>query len=154
MCFGRGLGNAVGTSMPAFLKGDMPVQIGLESEYSRLLVEQGVVGLAFWMAFVLWVAGKRVHPPARPLGPAFLSMQALAIATWIAALIGTGTLTSIPQSALVLLQMGVVAGGRWPSRATESASLAAKPRPLTVRAPPPGWMPVPRPDRPAGEPGP
>lgn len=150
--FGRGLGSAVGTSMPAFLKDDMPVQVGLESEYSRLLVEQGVIGLVFWAAFILWVAAKRVHAPSRMLSPALLAMQALAVATWISALIGTGTLTSIPQSALVLLQMGVVAGGRWAAAAPDGPRHAGKPRALAAPEPPAGWMPVPRADCPGGEP--
>lgn len=152
--FGRGLGSAVGTSMPAFLKDDMPAQVGLESEYSRLLVEQGVIGLAFWVAFILWLAGKRVHPPTRALGPVFVSMQALTVASWVSALIGTGTLTSIPQSALVLLQMGVVAGGLWRSPDPADAPPAEAPGPAVGRSPPPNWTPVPRVDRVGADPSP
>lgn len=145
--FGRGLGSAVGTSMPAFLKEEMPAQVGLESEYSRLLVEQGVIGLALWVGLVLWLAARRVEPPSRALAPACVAMQALCVATWVSALIGTGTLTSIPQSALVLLQMGVVAGGRRASRAAPLDPSIDGRCPIVARAPPAGWTPLPRADR-------
>src|SRR5262249_703196 len=48
---GRGLGSAVGTSIPYFLMNEAKPQVGMESEYARIAVEQGLLGLVLWMSF-------------------------------------------------------------------------------------------------------
>ena len=58
--FGAGMGSAVGTSIPYFLADVAPEQIGLENEFSRILVDQGWFGLGGWLAFVGWLY---VRPP-------------------------------------------------------------------------------------------
>ena len=50
--FGAGMGSAVGTSIPFFLAHLAPEQIGLENEYSRILVDQGWFGLGGWLALL------------------------------------------------------------------------------------------------------
>jgi len=110
---GAGMGTANGTSIPYFLADRAPTPIGMENEYSRILVDQGWVGLLLWAGFLSWLF---FPPPTRPT-PHKQAVAGLLYAatfvTWATASIGTGTLTSIPGSMLLLLQMGLVA--RWRS---------------------------------------
>jgi hypothetical protein len=118
---GAGMGSSFGTSIPFFLADRAPKAIGLENEYSRILVDQGLVGLGLWLAFLVWLLHR--PPPARlkvPWGGGIVLMYALVLVTWATAFIGAGTLSSIPGSVLLLAQMGVlvrvraVADGRRP----------------------------------------
>jgi hypothetical protein len=118
---GAGMGSSFGTSIPFFLADRAPKSIGLENEYSRILVDQGLVGLGLWLAFLVWLLHR--PPPARlnvPWGGGIVLMYALVVVTWATAFIGAGTLSSVPGSVLLLAQMGVlvrvraVAEGRRP----------------------------------------
>ena len=106
---GAGMGSSVGTSIPYFFAGRAPVAIGLENEYCRILIDQGWVGLAAWLAFLGWVL---LRPPPTRLesrwGLALVLMYALVFTTWATAFIGTGMLSSIPGSVLLLTQMGML----------------------------------------------
>jgi len=108
---GAGMGSAVGTSVPFFLADRAPEPIGLENEYSRLLVDQGWIGLGLWLGFLIWLYGQlpRVGSGWR-LG--VLIMYACSGVTWATAFLGTGTLSSVPGSVVVLIQMGIVARHR------------------------------------------
>jgi hypothetical protein len=106
---GAGMGSSVGTSIPYFLADRAPAAIGLENEYSRILVDQGIVGLGLWLAFLVW----HLHrpPPSRldvPWGLGVVFMYALVATNWLMAFIGAGTLSSVPGSVLLLTQMGVL----------------------------------------------
>jgi hypothetical protein len=107
--FGAGMGSSVGTSIPFFLADRAPVAVGLENEYCRILVDQGWVGLAAWLAFLVWLLGR---PPAARLqsrwGLAVVLMYALVFTNWATACIGTGMLSSVPGSILLLTQMGIL----------------------------------------------
>lgn len=110
---GAGMGSAIGTSVPSFLADRAPKQIGLENEYARILVDQGVIGLFLWLAFLIWV----VWPPPTSSreGPWRLGvnlMFAYVLVCWGTAFIGTGMLASIPQSLLLMAQMGFLVGRR------------------------------------------
>jgi hypothetical protein len=106
---GAGLGSSVGTSIPFFLADRAPEQIGLENEYSRILVDQGLIGLGLWIGFVVWLI---LRPPPLRLqwswGLGIMLMYAWVAVNWATAFIGAGTLSSIPQSILLLVQMGVL----------------------------------------------
>jgi hypothetical protein len=121
---GAGMGSSVGTSLPYFLADVAPEPIGLENEYSRILVDQGWVGLGGWLAFVVWLY---VRPPSdRPPAPWRLGvvlMYSLTLATWLTAFIGTGVLSSIPGSVLLLTQMGVLVGVRHQGDVPESVGI-------------------------------
>jgi hypothetical protein len=116
---GAGLGSAYGTSIPYFLADRAPVAIGMENEFSRLLVDQGWMGLGLWLAFILWLL--LPPPPLRlrvSFGLAVLLSYSLVLVSWATAFIGTGMLSSIPGSVLMLSQMGVLArirevNGQW-----------------------------------------
>ncbi|MBV8265110.1 MAG: hypothetical protein JO252_02060 [Planctomycetaceae bacterium] len=110
---GAGMGSSVGTSIPYFLADVAPEQIGLENEFSRILVDQGWVGLGGWLAFVGWLCVR--PPPARTPAPWRLGvvfMYSLTLASWVTAFIGAGMLSSVPGSVLLLTQMGVLVAVR------------------------------------------
>ena len=118
---GAGMGSSYGTSIPFFLSGVAPRAIGLENEYSRILVDQGIVGLGLWLGFLLWLLHR--PPPVSlgvPWGAGVVLMYALVVVYWLTAFTGAGALSSIPGSVLLLTQMGVlirvraVAAGRQP----------------------------------------
>jgi hypothetical protein len=107
---GAGMGSSYGTSIPYFLADRAPVAIGMENEYSRILVDQGLVGLGLWLAFLVWLLHR--PPPLKldvPWGFGVMFMFALVLTNWLTAFIGAGTLSSIPGSVLLLTQMGVLA---------------------------------------------
>jgi hypothetical protein len=106
---GAGMGSSVGTSVPFFLADRAPQAIGLENEYSRIQIDQGLVGLGLWLAFLVWLLHR--PPPLRldvPWGMGVVFMFALVLTNWLTAFIGSGTLSSIPGSVLLLIQMGVL----------------------------------------------
>ena len=79
---GAGMGSAFGTSIPYFLADPTPTAIGLENEYSRILVDQGLVGLGLWLAFLVWLLHR--PPPFRldvPWGLGVVFMYALVAPT-------------------------------------------------------------------------
>jgi hypothetical protein len=102
---GNGMG-AGGTSIPYFLQSLLTNPIGLESEYSRLLLEQGLPGLLLWVGFIGWLVLKW---PAASRDRWLLGrrlMWVAALASFATGLIGTGLLTSIPQSVLLFVGIG------------------------------------------------
>lgn len=102
---GYGLG-AGGTSIPYFLQDRVPQRPLIESEYGRILLEQGAPGLAIWAAFILWVLSRRtVHPPDPWFVGRRLAWFTCATA-FVTACLGTGLLTSIPGTCLLLLSAG------------------------------------------------
>lgn len=106
---GAGMGSSVGTSIPYFLADRAPRAIGLENEYSRILVDQGLFGLGLWVGFLIWLLHR--PPPVRfavPWGFGVVLMFALVLTNWGTAFIGAGTLSAIPASVLLLTQMGVL----------------------------------------------
>jgi hypothetical protein len=106
---GAGMGSSFGTSIPYFLADRAPVAIGLENEYSRILIDQGLVGLALWITFLIWLLHR--PPPVRldvPWGMGVALMFALVLTNWLTAFLGAGTLSSVPGSVLLLTQMGVL----------------------------------------------
>jgi hypothetical protein len=103
---GNGLGGG-GSSMPHFLQSQIRNPIGLENEYSRILCEQGVIGLLLWFAFIVWFV---CRAPVAFQKNSWQSGRRLAwcvsLSNLATGLIGIGMLTSIPASALLLLNMG------------------------------------------------
>jgi hypothetical protein len=122
---GAGMGSSVGTSIPYFLADVAPQQIGLENEYCRILVDQGWIGLGAWLAFVGWLCAR--PPQARPPAPWRLGvvfMYSLTLVTWMTAFVGTGTLSAVPGSVLLLTQMGVLVAVRGRGRAPRRSAPA------------------------------
>jgi hypothetical protein len=103
--FGNGLG-AGGTSIPFFLQHLVKDPVFVENEYGRILLEQGAAGLVLWLAFIVWILGRRPGDPRDGwlFGKQLLWLYSLAVFGTIA--IGTGLMTSIPQSMLIFLGIG------------------------------------------------
>ena len=106
--FGNGLGGG-GTSIPYFLRDRIERPIGMENEYARIMLEQGIFGLCLWIAFVLWML-------TRPRGKHFDSWQHGVQLAWYACainfafgLLGIGLFTAVPQTCLLLMNAGWVA---------------------------------------------
>jgi hypothetical protein len=106
---GAGMGSSVGTSLPFFLADRAPVAVGLENEYSRILIDQGWIGLGAWLAFLGWLLHR---PPPVLLGARWglgvVLMYALVVTMWATTFIGAGLLASIPGAVLLLVQMGII----------------------------------------------
>ncbi len=102
---GNGLGGG-GTSLPYFLQDRIKKVIVLENEYARIMLEQGIPGLCLWIAFIIWAFTRRAIQRNDPwyLGRR-LAWYACA-AYFVTGLIGTGLLTSIPQTCFMLLSTG------------------------------------------------
>jgi hypothetical protein len=106
---GAGMGSSIGTSIPFFLADRAPKMIGLENEYCRILVDQGWVGLSLWIVFLIWLF--RWPPPLRlgaRWGLGLVLMYSLTLTNWATAFIGTGMLSAVPASVILLAQMGVL----------------------------------------------
>jgi hypothetical protein len=106
---GNGLGGATGTSIPAFLMDAQSKfrQIGGENEYCRIALELGLIGLFFWIGFLVVILSRRAWGPSREWDVGARVVWLYSAVSWGTALIGTGTLTSIPSTLLLLLGMGV-----------------------------------------------
>lgn len=105
--FGNGLGGG-GTNIPYFLQNEIRNPVVMESEYSRIMLEQGIVGLVFWIAFIIWLLSR-----GRPtLNDSWYLGRRLARITcfvlFITGMTGAGLLTSIPQTSIFLLLVGWV----------------------------------------------
>jgi len=105
---GNGIGGG-GTSIPYFLQDLIKDPITFESEYARIVLEQGLPGLFLWVAFILWVL---THRTSHRLEPRYLGRRLawFACAAYFATgLVGIGLFTSVPQTCLLLLTTGWIA---------------------------------------------
>jgi hypothetical protein len=102
---GNGLGGG-GTSIPYFLQNYVKHAIGLESEYTRLLVEESIVGLLLWIGFILWVFTR----PTAFAPTAWQDGRRLAwftcLLSFSSGLVGIGLFTSIPSTVLLFSMIG------------------------------------------------
>lgn len=127
---GNGLAGG-GTSVPYFLRGHVLQSVaGLENEYARIGLEQGLPGLTLWLLFLLWVFTRL---PSR-LKDEWLLGRRLAWlscgAAFLSGLTGTGLLSSVPQTVLMLMMMGWFVVARSPRR-----EFAWRPRAVTHSPP-------------------
>ena len=104
---GNGLGGG-GTSIPYFLQDRVRNSVGMENEYARITLEQGIPGVLAWTMFLIWLFSRT--PPTHESW--FLGKRLMRVAgagAFATGLLGTGLLTAIPGTALLLLTMGWVA---------------------------------------------
>lgn len=104
---GNGLGGG-GTSIPYFLQHLLHKRVGLENEYSRVLVEQGVFGLLIFVGFVLWFFTRRLDSREECYATRRLLWFSAAIALGTS-FIGVGLMTSVPGTSLIFLAIGFAA---------------------------------------------
>ena len=114
---GNGLGGG-GTSIPYFLASQVNRPIEVESEYCRILLEQGLVGLLLWIGFIIWFVFNRSAFVKDEWFTGRRMAWYLCLISFLIGAIGIGMLSSIPNSFMFLLFLG------WTSV-----------RPVTVRAP-------------------
>jgi hypothetical protein len=108
---GRGLGGG-GTSVPYFLRGRVGNGVGMENEYARIMLEEGIPGLCLWLAFIVWLLTRRAARHDDPWSLGRSLARTTCGAYFAAAAIGTGLLTAIPGTPMLLLLAGCVASGR------------------------------------------
>jgi hypothetical protein len=105
-----------GSSIPHFLEERLENRVGLENEYARIAMEQGMPGLFIWLLFALWFVSRFPRETEDSLLGRRLAWIAL-VAFLALAVTGIGLLTAIPQTPLLLLGMGWVARRRRPPAA-------------------------------------
>jgi hypothetical protein len=106
--FGLGLGGG-GTSVPYFLESRVNRPIAIESEFGRIHLETGIVGLIAWVGFLIF-AFTRHRPHLQD--PWFLGIRLAWFCNFtflMIGLIGIGLMTAIPCSAVLLMSLGWVA---------------------------------------------
>jgi len=108
---GNGLGGG-GTSIPFFLLDRLHDPVNIENEYGQILLEQGIPGLLLWIGFLLWVV---TSPLPRRRGGWELLLRLLRVylpISFVSACLGTGFLTAIPGTTLLLLFVGLFTTAR------------------------------------------
>ena len=103
---GRGLGSALGTSIPYFLAAEAKPQIGMENEYVRIAIEQGILGVLLWMSFITWVLLRSPGRLQRLGGVADIGIWASCAFSWAQGFIGTGLMASVPGTMILMIYMG------------------------------------------------
>lgn len=117
--FGNGLGGG-GTSIPYFLRDRIENPIGMENEYARIMLEQGVIGLVIWVAFIFWLLTRRGPSKSDPWLLGWRLAWVACASYFLTGLMGIGLLTSVPQTCLLLLSVGWISS---PSAYQERKSL-------------------------------
>ncbi len=104
---GNGMG-AGGTSIPYFLQGLIRDPVGMENEYSRILLETGIIGLLLWITFFIWVLQRNPIPTTHPFYFTWRLMWYWCFVSVATAWLGTGLMIAIPSSVIFFLTLGIV----------------------------------------------
>lgn len=102
---GNGMGGG-GTSIPYFLSSRMKERPMIENEYGRIMLEQGLPGLALWVIFIVWAFRQAWPSPGTSMRLGHLLAWTACAGYFGSALTGTGLLTAIPTTAFILLLLG------------------------------------------------
>jgi hypothetical protein len=102
---GNGLGGG-GTSIPYFLASEVRNPVWVENDYCRILLEEGVVGLLLWIGFVVWYVTNRVGFVKDEWLTGRRMAWYLCVLSFLIGLIGTGMLSSVPNTFMFLLCVG------------------------------------------------
>jgi len=102
---GNGLGGG-GTSIPYFLASQVNHPVGVENEYGRILLEQGIIGLLLWIGFGIWVGTNRVALVKDEWYTGRRMAWYFSIFTLATAVIGVGLMSSIPHTFFFMLLLG------------------------------------------------
>jgi O-antigen ligase len=97
---------AGGTSIPYFLQTYLTHSVGLENEYSRILLEQGLIGLGIWIAFIIWLVSRKIDKEDLAFATKKLCWI-YAVVVLLTAWIGIGMMTTVPCTVLLMLAIGV-----------------------------------------------
>jgi hypothetical protein len=102
---GNGLGGG-GTSIPYFLQDRLKNPIRIENEYGRILLEQGIPGLLLWSAFIVIAIGGAPSERAGPWRVGWRLSRVTVVLDFCTAFVGTGLLTAIPGTCMLLFMTG------------------------------------------------
>jgi hypothetical protein len=102
---GNGLGGG-GTSIPYFLESQVVRPVGVENEYGRILLEQGIIGLLLWISFGVWFVTNRAAFVKDEWFTGRRMAWYLSAFSLASAAMGVGMLSSIPNSFLFMLTIG------------------------------------------------
>ena len=102
---GNGLGGG-GTSIPYFLRDRLRNPVAIENEYGRILLETGIPGLCLWVGFILVTLASAPSERAGPWRSGWRLARVTTALSFGTAFMGTGLLTSIPGTALLLFMTG------------------------------------------------
>jgi len=83
--------------------------LGLENEYARIMLEQGIFGLCLWIAFLIWLFTRREKGYFDSWSQGRRLAWWACVLTFGTGLIGVGILVSIPQTALLMINAGWIA---------------------------------------------
>jgi hypothetical protein len=124
---GNGLGGG-GTSIPYFLASQVNRPVEVESDYGRILLEEGIIGLLLWIGFIVWFVFNRVTFAKDEWLTGRRMAWYLCLLIFLIGAIGIGTLSSVPNSFVFLVFLG------WTSvRPLTAPALAQRPvRPPAV----------------------
>ena len=119
---GVGLGGG-GTSLPYFLAARIKDRVLIENEYGRIMLEQGIPGLLIWLAFLSWTFSRPASRMRTKLPEVRRLAWVVSAVYWVSAATGTGLLTSVPHTTVLMLYMGWLVAPSPP----ESEAIAVRP---------------------------
>jgi hypothetical protein len=123
--FGVGIGGG-GTNIPYFLRDQILQPVAAENDYVRIFLEEGLLGLGLWLMFIAWMITRRFIVHAEPTVGIRLAWF-VTVAYFAMACMGTGLLTSAPQSLLLMLAAGwASAGAEYQHRGIRLSQLSSK----------------------------
>ena len=96
----------------------------IESEYARIALELGMPGLLLWVLFFVWIA---TRSPGNRRDPWYLGRRVAwvgYVGYFVIATTGIGLLSAVPQSSIMLMNIGWVAAAG--PRARQAAALARR----------------------------
>ncbi len=125
---GNGLAGG-GTSVPYFLRQGLAEPIGMENEYARIALEQGIPGIMLWLLFVAWIVTRRPWRIRDEWSSGRIAGWAGSVISFATGAIGTGLLTSVPHTVLLMLVTGWVTTTMRPSRLTMEVLSRRRERP-------------------------
>lgn len=105
---GNGLGGG-GTSIPYFLMPRLKDQVVLENEYALIMLEEGIPGLALWLGFIFWLLARPGPRRSDQWHTGRWLARAFCALSFATAPLGTGMLSAIPQTAMLMLYAGWIA---------------------------------------------
>ena len=89
-----------------------PNQVTIENEYARILLEQGLLGLIIWLCFIVWLLVAAWPGRVRQQYLGRLLLWCAVAFSFAGAPLGTGLLTAIPMTAILMLAGGWLIGRR------------------------------------------
>jgi hypothetical protein len=106
--FGNGLGGG-GSSIPYFLQDRLQNPVIMESEYARIMLEQGIFGLLLWIAFIVWLFTCRQGDSSDSWNEGRRLAWWGCMIAFGTGLLGIGLFVSIPYTSLLFISVGWVA---------------------------------------------